>query len=275
MLLELICILCGAGLACGGIFGFWKPINWWDYIYIILILFIAGWIAGIGVIFLVEWFAGLFVNKKKPYEKVSKWARFWYLNGIWFIQTHALIHVEYHGIRKMPQHEKFMLVCNHKSKFDNFVISNKFGKLDIAFVTKQENAKIPVAGAFLPGMCYLAVDRDDKLQSLEAFKRGVHLIQNDVTSIGVFPEGTRQEPDVVLGDFHEGVFNIAIHAKAPIVVTTITNTEKVHKRWPFRMTKVRYDILEVIPYEEYEDMPAKALSDRVHKIMEDHLLKVR
>ncbi len=273
MFLELICILCGAGLACGGIFGFWQPTHWWDYIYIILILFIAGWIAGIGVIFILELIAGSFVNKKKPYDKVSKWARFWYLNGVWFIQTHALIIPKIHGIRKMPTHERFLLVCNHRSKFDNFIISNKFGKLDIAFITKKENLKIPVAGALLPGMCYLSVDRDDKLQSLEAFKRGIDLINNNVTSIAVFPEGTRQNEDK-LGEFHEGVFNIAIHSKAPIVVTTMKGTGNVHKRWPFRFTKVRWDIIEVIPYEEYEDMPAKAISDKVHQIMEEHLAQM-
>ena len=272
MFLELICILCGASLATAGSLTFWPIRNWWDF-YIPIVLYMAGWIVGIGVLFLIEWIAGLFVNKKKDYDHVSKWARFWFLTGIRFITNHAHIWVDMHDGYKVPQNEKFVLVCNHRSKFDNFVISNKFGKRDIAFITKKSNMKIPVANQLMPGLCYISVDRDDKLQSLEAFKRAITLIENNVTSIGVFPEGTRQTEDK-LGPFHEGPFNIAIHSKAPIVVTTIKNTDSVHKRWPWKATTVRFDILAVIPYEEYQDMPAKALSDMIHQMMEEHLATI-
>ena len=271
MFLELICFLCGAGLAILGCvpFGFWAIEEWYDF-YRPIVLYMAGWIAGIAVLFLIEWIAGLFVNQKKPYDHVSKWARFWFMSGVRFITNHAHIWVEYRGVNKMPTHEKFLLVCNHRSKFDNFVITQKYGKLDIAFIMKKENGKIPVAKQLMPGMCYISVDREDKLQSLEAFKRAAWLIENNVSSVGVFPEGTRQDTDQ-LGEFHEGVFNIAIHTKAPIVVTAIKNTAKVHKRWPGAPTKVRYDVIAVIPYEEYQDMPAKALANHVRDMMQEHI----
>lgn len=271
MFLELICILCGAGLAVSGSLTFWPIHNWWDF-YIPIVLYMAGWIAGIGVLFLIEWLAGLFVNQKKEYDHVSKWARFWFLTGIRFITNHAHIWVKIRGRDKVPQHGRFLMVCNHRSKFDNFIISNFYGKLDIAFVTKKSNMKIPVANQLMPGLCYIPIDRDDKLQSLEGFKRAISLINNDISSVCVFPEGTRQTSDA-MGPFHEGVFNIAIHSKAPIIVTTMKNTDLVHKRWPWKATVVEYDILSVIPYEEYQDMPAKAISDMVHKMMEDNLNK--
>lgn len=269
MFLEFICIVCGASLAITGSLTFWPIHNWWDF-YIPIVLYMAGWIAGIGVLFLVEWFAGLFVNQKKDYNHVSKWARFWFLSGIRFITNHAHIWVKIRGGNKIPQHQRFVMICNHRSKFDNFVISNFYGKLDIAFITKNSNMKIPVAKQLMPGLCYIPVDRDDKLQSLEGFKRAINLIESDVCSIGVFPEGTRQSENVI-GPFHEGPFNIAIHAKAPIVVTTIKNTDLVHKRWPLKATVVYFDVLAVIPYEEYEGMTAKAISDMVHSMMKEHL----
>ena len=151
---------------------------------------------------------------------------------------------------------------------------NKFGKKDIAFITKKENKKILIAGRLFPALCYISVDRDDKLQSLEAFKRAITLMNDDVTSIGVFPEGTRQT-EKVIGEFHEGPFNIAIHAKAPIVVSTLVNTDRVAKNWPLKPTTVRFDIISVIRYEDYQGMTAKALSDMVHTMMEENLRKVR
>lgn len=273
MILELICFLCGAGLAIAGSFTFWPVHAWWDF-YIPIVLYIAGWIAGIGVIFIIEWTAGLFVSQKKNYLKVSRWARFWFNSGLRFITNHAHIFVKSTGKVKIPQKEKFVLVCNHRSKFDNFIITEQLGKRNIAFITKKENKKIPVAGAFFPGLCYVAIDRDDKMQSLMGFKRAVTVVQEDIASIGVFPEGTRQS-EKTIGEFHEGVFNIAIHSKAPLVVTAISGTELVHKRWPWLPTQVKWDIIAVIPYEEYQDLPAKALSDKVHDMIEQHLTQMQ
>lgn len=273
MFLEIICFLCGAGLAVAGSLTFAPIVHWWQF-FIPLLLYMAGWIAGIGVIFLLEWFASLFVNQKKPYNKISSWARFWFKTGLRFITNHAHIWVKASGISKIPQHQRFVLVCNHRSKFDNFVITNKLGKQDIAFITKKENNKIPVAGHLYPGLCYIPINREDKLQSLEAFKHAIDLMNNNITSIAVFPEGTRQTENLI-GEFHEGPFNIAIHAKAPIVVTTLKNADKVHSNWPFKATHVKFDVVTVIPYEEYQDMPAKAVSDMVHKIMEEHLKQIQ
>lgn len=270
MFLELICFLCGASLAITGSLTFWPVTHWYDF-YIPIVLYVAGWIAGIGVLFLIEWIAGLFVNKKKEYNHVSKWARFWFNTGLRFIINHAHIWVRANGKFKIPQKEKFLLVCNHRSKFDNFVITMQLGKRDIAFITKKENKKIPVANAFFNGLCYISIDRDDKMQSLLGFKRAASLIENNIASVGVFPEGTRQTKKVIGDSFHEGAFNIAIHCKAPIVVTALKNTDLIHKRWPWKATLVKWDIVAVLTYDEYHDLPAKAISDKIYKMLEEHL----
>jgi 1-acyl-sn-glycerol-3-phosphate acyltransferase len=99
------------------------------------------------------------------------------------------------------------------------------------------------------------------------------LIERDVSSVGVFPEGTRTENDVILGEFHEGIFNIAYRAKCPVVVVTFKNTEMIHKNFPLHSTKVDMHILRTIPYEEFRDKNAKQLSDEVHEMMLKELSK--
>ncbi len=271
MVLELICLLFGAGLAIAGSLTFWPIQNWWDF-YIPIVLYMAGWIVGLGFIFVFLAFCGLFV-KKQEYNHISKWARFWFLSGIRFITNHAHIFIDFRGRYKIPTREKFLLVCNHRSNFDNFIISDVIGKMDVAFITKESNAKLPLANRLMPGLCYVPIDRDDKLQSLEGFKRAVSLIENKVTSIGVFPEGTRHQDEHV-NEFHEGVFNIAIHSRAPIVVCALKNTDKVHKNWPLKPTKVRLRVIETIPYEEYSGMTAKALSDKIHDMIDENYQKM-
>ena len=272
MLLELICCLFGIGLAVSGSLTFWPVDVWWKF-YIPIVLFLAGWVVGFAFIFVLEVINASIVNRKKEYTTVSKFAKFWFLTGLRFISNHAHIWVKFNGKNKVPQKQRFLLVCNHRSNFDNFVISNKLGKLDIAFITKRSNEKIPIGGKMFKGLCYISIDRDDKLQSLEGFKRAEQLITDNISSIGVFPEGTRQH-EKVIGDFHEGVFNIAIHTQAPIVVCAMMGTQYVHKRWPWRPTHVRFDVLGCIPYEEYQGMTAKAVSDMVHQMMEEHVARM-
>jgi 1-acyl-sn-glycerol-3-phosphate acyltransferase len=143
----------------------------------------------------------------------------------------------------------------------------------LSFVTKKSNYKIPLFTKFMKGLNFLPIDRADHLQSLEMFKRGTELIQQGISSVCVYPEGTRQL-DEILGPFHEGVFNIAMHARCPIVIATAKGPEQVHKNFFRRPTKVRIDILGVYQYDDYRSMTAKALSDKIHKIMYQHLDRI-
>lgn len=270
MILEIFCWLCAIGLAVSGSLTFWPVDVWWKF-YIPIVLAIAGFIAGLAIICLSYWIFGLFVNQKKEYNKVSKWAKFWFTQGVTFINFHAGIQTKIIGKEKLPKGQRFVLVCNHKSNFDPMILAEKFASYDIAYITKRSNTKIPWGGKLIHGLCYLAIDRDDLLQSLSQFRRAGELINNNACSIGVFPEGTRH-PDMVLGDFHEGPFNIAIKSNVPLVIATVKNTEKIHSRFP-RPTKVTVEIVGVIPQEELVDKTGKQLGETVHEIMLNNLSK--
>ena len=271
MLIEFFDILLGIALAITGSLTFWPVTHGYDF-YIPIVLFIAGYVAGFAFMFCLYWLASLFAKKyKKGEARPSKWSRFWFTNGAWFICFHAHVILSIKDKNKVPTNKRFLLVCNHRSKFDPMLTEAYFTRRKIAFITKQDNLKIPLARAFMPGMCYMGIDRDDKLQSLEVMKKSIALISNNEASVGVYPEGKRNY-GVDVGEFHEGVFNIAIHAKCPIVVMTIQGTENISKRYP-RFTKVKMIIEGVLPYESFEGQTAKAVSDMVHGIMKERLSK--
>lgn len=270
MVVEFICQISAFALAISGSFTFWKVQHLYEF-YIPIILFIAGYLLGIAISWMIIDITGrvMFSKKKEYTKKPSKIARFWLIQGIWFINHHAMIKLDLRGKEKVPQKSRFLIVCNHRSKFDSMLITEKFGQRDIAFITKESNMKIPLAGRLMIGLRYLPVDRDDKLQSLLKMREAVSLIENDYSSVGVFPEGTRQSTKTI-GDFHEGMLNIAIKSRVPIVVITTKGTDQIHKRFP-RPTKVRMDVLAIIHPEEYDGMSAKSLSDMIHNMMESHI----
>ena len=146
-----------------------------------------------------------------------------------------------------------------------------FHKRHLAFITKDDNMKIPLAARLMWRNCYMPVDRSDKLQSLEQFKKAAELIGSGASSVGVYPEGSRQEEHVVLADFHNGVFNIAIKTGCPIVILTMKGTARIHKNFPFKRSKIEMKCVQVLYQEDYKEMNSMELSDYVHKIMFEEL----
>ncbi len=242
----------------GNYYHYWAP----------FLLLIAGYIVGVGLTWGLLSIFSIPYGKNKVREKPSKFAQFWLSSGEAYICNHARVKVKIKNNTETPlPNQRFLLICNHLSKFDPMVISALYGKKhDLAFISKPTNFKIPLGGRFMRGARYLSIDRFDKLKSLEIMKEAQDLIANDYASIGVFPEGTRSE-DGKFHEFHEGVFSIALKTKCPIVVTTIKNTEKIHHNFPKRRTVVEYEIVKILFPEDYEGMIAKGLSDHCHELM--------
>lgn len=269
MFIGIFNFLCGVGLALGGSLGFWPVRSGLDF-YIPIVLFLAGYIGGIAICWITIDIIGRFLSLNKEPKKISKLARFIMTDAMRYINFLALARVEVKGKNKLPKNERFLFVQNHTSRFDPMVVNAFLPKYDIAFITKPGNYKIPLAKRLMPRLFYQAIDREDPIQSLGVMKNSIELIQNNVTSVGVYPEGTRHG-DSVLGEFHEGVFSICIKAKCPLVISTIKNANMIHKNYPFKITRVTLEIVQVIPYELMEGKTAKQLSDEVHEIMQNNL----
>ncbi len=265
MLVEISSLLFSIAFSVLGSFTFFKVHYWYDF-YRPLILFAAGYIF---MIFIFWWwllaFFGLFVDQNKIYEKPNKWSRFWFYDGLHYINQHARIKVNIKNIDKLPS-ANFLIVCNHRSKFDPMIIGDLFKNKDIAFITKSSNFKIPLGHKFMTGLCYMGINRDDKIQSLGVMKRSTALLKSGEVSIGCFPEGKRNVDEVLL-PFHEGIFSVALASHTPIVIMTIKNTDKIHHNFPLKKTNVELNILGVMEYEEYMDMTPISISNNIHQLM--------
>ena len=235
-----------------------------------ILLWVVGYIIGLVLMWCVLFLFALPIDKTKERTKPLKWASFWLTESIAYINNHARIKTKIEANVALPKNERYLIISNHRSKFDPMILTQKYGHQDLAFISKPTNFKIPIGHRFMLGACYLAIDRYDKMQSLQIMKRAAALISSGESNVGVFPEGTRSE-DNQLGPFHEGVFNIAIWSKSPIVVTSFMGTENIHKNFPLHRTKVTLKILEVLYPSDYEGMTPKALSDHCYEVMRNSL----
>ena len=130
MIVSIFCVAVGAILSIVSAFTFWPVQMWYDF-YRPIVLFIAGYFGGLAIAWIFFDLAGRFtVSYKKNYTKPSKFAHFLLTSGIAYINNHANIRVKKIGLDKIPN-EKFLLVSNHKSKFDPMLTAQALGKYDL------------------------------------------------------------------------------------------------------------------------------------------------
>lgn len=123
----------------------------------------------------------------------------------------------------MGRDKSYMLVANHTSMLD-IMLMLYVSKNPFVFVGKQELAKIPIFGFFYKRVCIL-VDRGNR-KSRTAVYRSVRQRLEKGLSICIFPEAGVPEEDIILDEFKDGAFRMAIAHNIPIVPMTFLDCKK-------------------------------------------------
>ena len=174
------------------------------------------------------------------------------------------------GAEKLPKDTRFLLVGNHCSNFDPIITWYMFKEYQLAFVSKQENFRIPIFGRIIRKCCFLAIDRENPRNAAKTIVKATSLIQSDEVSLGIYPEGTRSKSGELL-PFHNGVFKIAQKAKVPIVVLSVNGTEKIAKNLPWHSTRIELKVLETIQTKEVITMRTAEIGEHVRNLLKKEL----
>lgn len=209
--------------------------------------------------------SALLVDMNREYECESKYYRF-LLNSSTFFAC-KLIRIKLHvtGKEKLPK-GRFLMVSNHRSKFDPILSWLVFGDCQIAFISKPENFKVPVYGRLIHRLCFMAIDRENPRNAVKTINRAVDLINRDVATVAVYPEGTRNYGEGLL-PFHNAMFKIAQKAHVPLVIITVRNTYDIQKNYPLHRSHVYIDVLKVIDAETLKKMKTAEIGNVTREIM--------
>ena len=234
-----------------------------------ILLYILGALLGVFLLYvLLLGVCSLLVNPGKVYDKNSRFYRFILDSATAAVMKLLRIHVHVSGIEKIPKDTKLLFVSNHRSNFDSIITWYALKKWKLAFVSKPENFKIPFFGRIIRRCCFLPIDRENPRKAIVTINRAAKLLKKQEVSIGVYPEGTRSKTCELL-PFHNGVFKIAQKADVPIVVLSITGTEKIAKATPFRRTDVYLDVLEV--FSNIKETKTELIGTAARRLMETNI----
>lgn len=267
---ELLILFCAFALSITGSLFFWPVTSGLDF-YKPVVLFLAGYVLGVFVLLLFILIHSLFLKKMgTEYQKPNKMALIWIAQCMSWIALHSFVKITFIGKNRLPAKGRFLIVSNHRSFYDSVITTAKLGmNYPLSFVTKASNMDIPVCNKYPNAACYSIIHRKDPIQSLQVMKRCQKLLEDKVTNVVIYPEGTRQQAKTI-GEFHEGVFNVAIKANVPIVVLVSKNADIVRHTFP-KISKVTQAVIGVIYPSDYEGKTAKEVSNKVKQMMVDFI----
>ena len=210
---------------------------------------------------------GLLIPSRRRTMKRFRRAISWYGRVI-ITSPYPFVKVRYENYGKNEPKEPYIFVCNHRSASDAYLM----GILphELIQIVNVWPFRLPILGAYAKLAGYLNI----RMIPPEEFKQITSHLLNDGVSIIFFPEGTRSTSRK-MGSFHSSAFRLALESKAAIVPLCISGSENVPPKGSplLRPGIIKIRRLPAITWDEYKDLTAFALKNRVWKIM-DHELSV-
>jgi 1-acyl-sn-glycerol-3-phosphate acyltransferase len=159
------------------------------------------------------------------------------------------VHLEVHGLEKIPRGRAAIYMPNHQSNCDPPAVISVLPP--VLVMAKQEFFRVPVLGAGMILRGFIPVDRKNREKAIAAVDRAVESLKAG-NSFLAFPEGTRSR-DGRLQQFKKGLFVMAIKAGALIVPMSVSGASKIMPKGTFAIHpgRVRITFQDPICAEKY------------------------
>ncbi|MCM4155054.1 lysophospholipid acyltransferase family protein [Gramella sp. AN32] len=169
---------------------------------------------------------------------------------------------------QLPEkHKSYMLVANHTSIIDIMLMLSII-KQPFVFLGKRELGRIPVFGFFYRRTCIL-VDRKNTRSRQAAFLEAQRRLKQQ-NSVCIFPEGgVPNDHNILLDEFKDGAFMLAIEHQIPIIPITFHDSKK---RFSYNFLsgapgKLRVKIHNFIPTKDLVPQDRRTLKERVREVI--------
>lgn len=208
------------------------------------------------------------ISREQWYPFFFKLARFWAKFILFGMGFRIMIKRD-----QIPDKKKsYMFIANHTSMADIMLmlvtVKNPF-----VFVGKKELAKIPLFGFFYKRTCIL-VDRSSERSRKAVFLRAQKRLKQGL-SICIFPEGGVPDEEIILDEFKDGAFRLAINHKISIVPIVFYDNKKRFSYTFFSggPGKMRAKLLKFIETNELSISETKQTNELTRRMIFEELKK--
>ncbi len=178
------------------------------------------------------------------------------------------IHVDVEGLEQIDRQRSYVLMSNHLSNFDIWVILGTI-PATVRFVAKKELLRVPIFGQALALSNHIVIDRSNPDQAIARINSRIAAHADENFCVLFFAEGTRSADGKVL-PFKRGGVSLAIRTGLPIIPVSISGTRKfLPKRTFIIRPRGRVKVVLGAPIETagYQIEDREQLNERVRDVV--------
>lgn len=207
------------------------------------------------------------IVSRRAHRRLLRRAICWYGWVIIQVLPRPFVQVRWEGYRPPPGSGPHVVICNHRSASDPFLMA-ALPVGEFVQVVNRWPMHLPVWGIVARLAGYLSI----REMPVEAFLARAGNLLREGVSIVVFPEGTRAA-GYALGPFHGTAFRLCLQEHAPILPVCISGNERTPPRGS-RLLHPATIILRALPpirWETYGALAPFQLKNAVRKAIADEL----
>jgi 1-acyl-sn-glycerol-3-phosphate acyltransferase len=160
-------------------------------------------------------------TNKIEYERKPSTGWYRIIRGFFWTVFHTLWPLKVVGQQNVPMQGSAVIVCNHLSMVDPFVVGFGAGRM-VNFMAKEELFRVPVVGFLIRKVGAFPVDRSRRDPA--SMRVALSVLKADEL-LGMFPEGTRSTIGEML-ELRAGAARLASRTRTPIVPAAVINTDR-------------------------------------------------
>jgi len=179
--------------------------------------------------------------------------------------------VKHFGREKFIKGKNYVVVINHNS-FIDIPVSAPGIPVPSVTLAKVEISKVPFFG-YIYKQGTILLDRKDRKSRYESVAKMKDVLAKGL-SLCLYPEGTRNKSDDLLGTFKDGAFKVAMESKKDLMLGVILGTKhilhptKKMYAWPHR---IEFHFLGEHAIASYNENQIGALKGDVRKTMHEFI----
>lgn len=180
--------------------------------------------------------------------------------------------IEVIGIENVPKDGKLTIYANHKSYADPVILMEVI-KRPTSYTPKMSVYKLPIMHRLLTSVGSFPIDRSSDRNTARAMVEAIKVVKQGVAMV-IFPEGgIKDRNDIKMVAMRAGAYRLAVKAEANLLPISIEGSTQIKHNIPFRMTKIKVTIHDLILYEDVKDLKTADLADKVFNIINATLTK--
>lgn len=224
-------------------------------------LFILFCAIGIPILALFILLLSIFLTRRDTMRMLRR-AICWYGAITVRVLPFPLIKIQYRRHKNKGSAGPYIFICNHRSTSDPFLIGCL--PYELVQIAKEYPLRLPVLGIVARGAGYLSINE----MPFKIFSRKASALLDKGVSLVAFPEGTRSR-DGKMGQFHSGIFRLALQTGYPIVPLCIAGNKNIPPVGSFLLRPGIIKMHELTPlrWDEYRALSPYILKKKVREII--------